>query len=141
MSIPEDDFTELDAIIAEGEERRQADNARKAASRRVKDRRLTEEEQLIALAEQRRLEDLYIWQPIANVALFKIQKCITCTHPHTFFQGWMILQQHRSDSNCRRYIAGKSGVLPSRTEYHDAGSVELCSDCVEACIIIDNAMK
>ena len=103
---------------------------------------ISEDEKFAILAEIRTLEDKYVWQTTAAVALFEIQHCLSCGHTHRFFQGWMTAQQHKRDSHCRRLTRGKpTELLPECIEEHDHGTVEMCGDCAEACLAINAYLR
>jgi hypothetical protein len=140
MSAPtlaEDDFSDLDAIISEAEERRASAHALTIKQKRLSRGSLSEEDRIVLLAEIRLLEDAYIWHTTAAVALFDTQACANCGHTHRFFQGWMTAQQHRRDPNCRRLIRGKPvEPLPERIEEHQHGFVEFCGDCAESYLLV-----
>jgi len=132
----EDDFADLDAIIAEAESERTAKQALGAKRKRL-GANISEDERVRLMAEIRRHEDLYVWRTDAAIAMFHSQHCTTCDHTHKFFLGWMTLQQHRNDPNCRRYLRGKPLGVESRVETHAQPEVELCADCAEATIMIE----
>lgn len=139
--LDEDDFSDLDAIISEAEDKRVSSRSINNKTRRLA-ANISDEERLRLVAEVRRHEDLYVWQTQAQVALFHTQVCLTCTHKHRFFMGWMTLQQHRNDPNCRRYVRGRSDLeLPARIEEHAQADVEICSDCAESSITIEAIVR
>jgi len=136
----EEDFGDLDQMLVEIEatERASADVA--AKRRRLKKDKLSEDERQRLTAEVRTFEALFVWRSTANVALFATQHCAVCGHIHSLFQGWMTSQDHRTDHFARRLIKGRTVGLPERREEHDQGTVEMCSDCADACLIINDVM-
>lgn len=137
LDSDEDDFSDLDSIIADAETER-ASRKGIAAKRQKLNTKLSDEDRLKLLAEVRQHEDTYIWQTQAAVALFHSQHCLGCDHTHRFFMGWMSLQQHRTDPNCRRYTRGKPVErIQERIETHAQADVELCSDCAESQLLIN----
>lgn len=137
---PEDeDFSDLDSIIADAEADLAAKRSLEAKRKRLT-RGMSEDDRLKLLAQIRAEEDLYVWQVTAGVALFHSQHCLACGHEHKFFMGWMTYQQHKTDPNCRRYTRGKpeTAGIPLRTETHAQPDVELCADCAESCILLES---
>lgn len=138
----EDDFADLDAIIATGEAKRAESRAIMAKQKRLAKGNLTEDERLTLTAELRAWEDAYVWTTVAAVALFHTQACVTCGHKHRFFMGWMTQQNHKRDPNCRRFVRGKPiEPVPRRIEEHSQPAAEMCSDCAEACLVIEGFIK
>lgn len=142
---PEDDFDDLDAeialAIAAKEERK---------SLTIKQKRLAvlsrsthpdaELERQILTAIIRRMEEGIVWHTVAATALFHTQTCMTCGARHGLFMGWMSEQHHKTDPSARRLLKGKPiEPLPERIEEHDQGFCEMCSDCAECCLIINQA--
>ena len=143
MSDPdEDDFSDLDAIIAEDESRRGQAASLKSKQKRLGNRGISDDERIKLLAEIRSVEDRFIWRPVAAVALFHSQHCLSCDHSHKFFIGWMTEQHHKQDPHCRRFTRGKPiEHLPSRIEIHAQPDVELCGDCAEAQLQYDKLVE
>ena len=138
----EDDFADLDAIIAESEARRSAKGGVTQKRERLAHKGLTADERQRLEAEVAAFELLFTWRVEANVALFHVQECTTCSGYHQFFMGWFTHQQHRTDPHCRRLVAGRSEEpVPDRIEKHSQGKVEMCGLCAESCLAIDAALK
>lgn len=135
-----DDFSDLDSIIADAETERAAKRGI-AAKRSKLSTNLSDDERLKLTAEVRRHEDTYVWQTVAAVALFHSQHCASCDHTHRFFMGWMTLQQHRTDPNCRRYCRGRAEAVETRIETHAQADVEMCADCAEAQLEIEQIVR
>jgi len=138
----DDDFADLDAIIAESEARRTAKGGITQKRERLAHKGLTEEERRRLEDEVRAFELLFTWRVEANVALFHTQSCDCCNSTHRFFMGWFTHQQHRTDSHCRRLVAGRSGEdLPDRIELHAQGMVPMCGNCAESSLMIEKALR
>lgn len=135
----EDDFADLDAIISEVETRRSAKGNIASKYKKLAGSELTREARQILQSEVEIYERLHVWLPTASVALFDSQVCETCQHKHRFFKGWFESQQHRTDPNCKRLVRGKSvdGTLPLMIEEVSHGKVEMCGDCAESGILIE----
>lgn len=133
------DFADLDAIIAETEERKRTKSSIKGKLTKLAHGGLTPDERARLQAEVREYEDHHVWRTVAAVALFKTQTCACCGSHHRFFEGWMTAQDHRSDPNARRLVRGKPVEidLPQRIQEHTHGACEMCSNCAEAQLIID----
>lgn len=82
-----------------------------------------------------------LWTATSNVALVQQQTCTTCSHTHSFFLGWFTERLSVQDKHTRKLTAGRSPGLPAIVERQSAHAVEWCSDCVEAQIILDNALS
>ena len=141
------DLDELEEFLADAERRVKEKSQLEQKQARLKrlmhskspDHEL-ERQQL--LASIRRLEEGIVWQTTANVALFYAQTCTMCGGRHRFFAGWMTEQLHKTDPNSRRLLAGRAiESLPSRLEIYEQPPVDICSNCAESSIAIDNAVR
>lgn len=145
MSPPTvEDFSDLDEIISAQEARRAARGGIALKRHRLTNAhnmRIPERELLQAEVDQ--YDRMFVWETTACVALFDVQTCAACGHRHRFFRGWFESQQHRSDSNCHRLVRGKSAdiSLPRRIEEHQQGACEMCDDCAESCLVIDQFLE
>lgn len=134
----------LDDLLAESMAISAETGRVKAARRKLADERIA-----LSLAEKNELRaivDAYdekvLWDTVANVALLHTQECVTCGTHSEFFMGWMREQHHRTMPNTRRLVAGKSpSRIPSRVERHKQHDVECCPACVEASVLIDEAIR
>jgi hypothetical protein len=134
----DEDFSDLDSIIADAEADLAAKRSLDAKRKRLL-RGMSEDDRIKLLAQIRAAEDVYVWRTVAGVALFHSQHCLSCGHEHRFFMGWMTLQQHKTDPNCRRYVRGRpTTATPLHTENHAQPDVELCADCAESCILLES---
>lgn len=145
---PDDDFADLDAeiavAIAAKSEKQTLDQKRKRLATLEPRRKYPEAglEYDVLLSEIRRIEEQFVWHSVSATALFHKQHCATCGAEHRFFMGWMTEQHHKTDKSARRLLKGRpQEELPERTEDHDMGQVEICSDCAESVILINLAAK
>jgi hypothetical protein len=98
-------------------------------------------EHRLLLAAIRKVEEGLVWHTDSAVALFHTQTCAVCESRHRFFMGWMTGQSHVTDRTARRLIKGRPvEPLPTSIEEHDMGHSEMCSNCAEACLIIERAI-
>lgn len=141
----EDDFSELDNLLAEATQATADDKALKAARKRLgkvakSHHPEAESERNRLVADIRRLEEGRVWSTVATVALFHSQTCSSCGSKHTHFEGWFTEQKHVTDPFSRRFVAGKPvEALPARREDHDQAPVEACTNCIECVIAIEVA--
>lgn len=139
---PESDEFDLDADIAEALIQTQGKTELERKRKKLARMKEGNAERDLLLADIRKMEEGIVWRTAEAVALFHTQTCTTCGSKHKFFMGWMAGQDHIHDKTCHRLIRGKPiESLPEKIVEHDMGSVEMCSDCVEACIIINSAIK
>lgn len=142
MTDLDDDFADLNVIIAEDEQRRAAKRHAAGSKARLAKGGLDDSERIALERELDEWVTKHTWQVVANIALFHTQTCASCGSLHRFFMGWFTQQDHRTDKNARRFVAGKSHEpLPERIEHHAQGSVEMCGNCAESCLIINQYVK
>lgn len=143
----DEDFDDLEQIIAESEQTRAANAELKAKHKRIAqlaknksgDREL-EYNDLVAYV--RKFEEGLIWKNVSAIALFNVQTCSLCGEKHSFFVGWMTEQRHKRDPNTRRLIRGKPiEMLPERVEENNYGPTEMCNNCVECVLAINAAVS
>ena len=143
--LEEDDFSELEDLLAEATRATAEDRALKAARSRLaristSNRPEAQFERDSLIADIRRLEEGRVWLTVGTVALFHTQTCAVCGAKHALFMGWFGEQKHTSDPNARRLLAGRPiERLPERREDHFQGTVEMCGECCESQLAINIA--
>ncbi len=138
MTDLDDDFADLDLIIAEHEAKKLAARALSGKQKKLAKGGLNEEERNRLLAEVRTYEEAHVWTTSAAIALFHTQECLSCGHKHRFFLGWMTQQDHKRDAHCRRLVRGRPlEPVVAKVEEHAQPPVEMCGDCCEASLAIE----
>lgn len=138
--LPEidDDLPDLDSLL-EGSpaDRRMTDRELKQWNSNVHSRIEDDLDSLLAEAAQPRAQ----WETIAAVVLIHEQHCIACQQTSRISQGWFTAQKHTSDKFANRLLAGRPiGSLPLRVERHKMPDVDICANCAEGQIMIEQAM-
>jgi hypothetical protein len=145
-SEEDNDFADLEALLAHATAATAAEKRLKEARRRLakvsrSGHDSSNEEGKRLLAEIRELEMGRVWVTEEAVALFYRQTCTMCQSAHVWFEGWMTGQKHATDPNSYRMIKGKPvEALPERTQYHES-TCEVCYNCVETIIAVDMATQ
>jgi hypothetical protein len=88
------------------------------------------------------------WEVVGVVALIHIQQCNACGATQRFSHGWKTEKRHLRDKTCRVLEAGLPveesrhvARYPAKVEYVQCPSVDVCADCAETQIMIDNASR
>jgi hypothetical protein len=81
------------------------------------------------------------WITVAAVVLIHETRCLCCQQTSRHSQGWYTAQKHTSDKFANRLTAGKpiGHGLPMRVEHHQLPDVEICANCAESQILIEQS--
>ena len=82
------------------------------------------------------------WITDAAVVLIHEVGCMCCLQVEQTCQGWFTSQHHRTDKHARRLVKGRpQGTFPIRVERHQHGSVDICANCAESQVLIEEASQ
>lgn len=126
-----DDFAELDAAIAKELEKSDEEKRLKSLKKRVFGTNATKTEREQHAAEVAALELKIIWEPQAQVVLFKRATCKCCHEVSTAYEATMIELRHRTNKNSRRWaVMPEIGSdLPKKVMFHDI-EAPICWQCL-----------
>jgi hypothetical protein len=130
LAIASEEFS-LDALLTESMESKQQRENIKASRRRISSGLSNAKEKEELQAAIRAYELKREWRACANVAMFSVQCCLSCTKSQPHFLGYFQRQEHRT-SKISRWIRGDQAPimeLPKEVK-ENAEFVSTCMDCV-----------
>ena len=129
------DFDDLDALLAE------AKVDQKKTVRQLNAQVHKELDSLEALLDEA-TRPKPVWETDAAVVLIHDQLCLSCLTVSSHCIGWFASQKHSTDPHARRMVAGRPiGKFPLRVEHHKQPDVDICANCAESQIRIEEVMN
>lgn len=122
-------FMDLDDLLNESMQMRDAEYANKANREKLKRSNLSREDRAEIEAKVREWESRNLWTPVANVAVFEqvICDCGFCVEP---FSHMMQQQQHKNDPNLRRLVRTDAITLSlPKLVAKQISEVPICDQC------------